>query len=88
MWNSIAHWGGAVALFFLYFFDTSVTEALILLTAAISLNSGVSTGFMTNNLALAPNFAGTLFGISNTIASLMCILGPLLVGVMVNDSVS
>lgn len=88
MWNSIAHWGGALALLSLYLFDTSVTEAVILLTAALALNSGVFTGFLTNHLDLAPNFAGTLLGITNSIASLTSVMGPLLVGFMVTDSVS
>lgn len=88
MWNSVALWGGALALFFLYFFDTSSTEALILLTAVMGLNGGVTAGFMTNHLDLAPNFAGTLFGITNSIASLTSICGPLLVGVIVTDNVS
>lgn len=87
MWNSIAHWGGALTLFVLYWFDTSVTVALVLLTATTALNGGVITGFMTNHLDLAPNFAGTLLGITNSIASLTSIFGPLLVGFVVTDSV-
>lgn len=88
MWNSIAHWGGALALASLYMFDTSVTGALILLTAALAMNSGTITGFFTNHLDLAPNFAGTLLGITNSVGSLTSILGPLLVGFVVKDSVS
>lgn len=87
IWNSLAHWGGALALVSLYVFDTSTTGALVLLTAALGLNSGVFTGFLTNHLDLAPNFAGTLLGITNSIANLTSILGPLLVGFVVTDSV-
>lgn len=87
MWNSIAHWGGALALLSLYLFDTSVTAAIILLTAALGLNSGVYTGFLTNHMELAPNFAGTLMGITNSLANVTSILGPLLVGFVVKDSV-
>lgn len=88
MWNTVAHWGGALALLLLYLFDTTVTEAIILLTVALGLNSGVFTGFLTNHIDLAPNFAGPLMGLTNSIASLTSILGPLLVGFMVTDSVS
>lgn len=88
MWNSIAHWGGALALFSLYFFGTSVTGAMILLTTALAVNSGTTTGFFTNHLDLAPNFAGTLLGITNSLSSITSILGPLLVGFIVTDSVS
>ncbi|XP_025422383.1 putative inorganic phosphate cotransporter isoform X2 [Sipha flava] len=86
MWNSIAHWGGALALFVLYLFDTSAMEAIILLTVALSLNSGIFTGFLTNHMDLAPNFAGTLMGITNSLANITSILGPLLVGFIVTDS--
>lgn len=88
MWNTVAHWGGALALLLLYLFDTTVTEAIILLTTALALNSGVLTGFLTNHIDLAPNFAGPLMGLTNSIASLTSVLGPLLVGFMVTDSVS
>lgn len=87
MWNTIAHWGGALALVSLYLFDTSVMAAIILLTTALGLNSGVFTGFLTNHIELAPNFAGTLMGITNSLANVTSILGPLLVGFVVTDSV-
>lgn len=87
MWNSLAFWGGASALLPLYLFDTSVTVALISLTVALALNSGIYSGFFTNHLDLSPNFAGTLIGITNSIGSLASILGPLLVGFIVTDVV-
>ncbi|XP_050443632.1 putative inorganic phosphate cotransporter isoform X2 [Adelges cooleyi] len=84
MWNTVAHWGGALALFSLYMFDTSTVEVLFLLTAALTLNSGVYSGFLANHLDLAPNFAGTLMGITNSLANVTSIMGPLLVGFMVD----
>lgn len=86
MWNSIAHWGGALALLALCL-DTSTTVAIILLATALGLNSGVITGFMSNHMDLAPNFAGTLMGITNSISNVTSILGPLLVGFIVTDNV-
>lgn len=87
MWNSLAFWGGALALLPLYLFDTSATVALISLTTALALNSGIYSGFFTNHLDLSPNFGGTLIGITNSIGSLASIIGPLLVGFVVTDSV-
>lgn len=87
MWNSLAHWGGALALFSLYIFDTSVVGAIVLLTTALTLNSGVFTGFLSNHLDLAPNFAGTLMGITNSVSNITSILGPLVVGFIVTDNV-
>ena len=87
MWNSLAHWGGALALVSLYAFDTSTTGAIVLLTVALGLNSGVFTGFLTNHIDLAPNFAGTLLGITNSLANITSIMGSLLVGFIVTDNV-
>lgn len=87
MWNSIAHWGGAAALLSLYLFDTSIAGAMFLLTAAVALNSGIYTGFLTNHMDLAPNFAGTLMGITNTMSNCASISGPLFIGFIVTDSV-
>ncbi|XP_050534001.1 putative inorganic phosphate cotransporter isoform X2 [Daktulosphaira vitifoliae] len=86
MWNSLAHWGGALALFSLYFLNTSVVGAIVLLTTALTLNSGVLTGFLSNHLDLAPNFAGTLMGITNSLANITSIMGPLIVGFIVTDN--
>lgn len=87
IWNSIAHWGGALAMIS-FLFATSATGATILLTIALSLNSGVVTGFMTNHMDLAPNFAGTLIGITNSLANVTTLLEPLLVRFIIRDPVS
>lgn len=73
MWNTIALWGGASTFFCLYFFDTTVTGAMVLLTLAVGLNSGIYTGFLINHLDLSPNFAGTLMGITNGLANITSI---------------
>ncbi|VVC38434.1 Major facilitator superfamily,Major facilitator superfamily domain [Cinara cedri] len=85
MWNSIAHWSGALVLISLCF-NTSATGAMILLTIALSLNGGIITGFMANHMDLAPNFAGILMGITNSLANITTILGPLIVGLIIRDN--
>lgn len=40
-----------------------------------------------NHIDLAPNFAGTLMGISNCTANCMSILAPLVVGLIVSNEV-
>ncbi|VVC45768.1 Major facilitator superfamily,Major facilitator superfamily domain [Cinara cedri] len=84
MWNSIAQWGAALALMALCL-DTSPTIAIILLNVALGLNSAIVTGFMTSHIDLAPNFAGTLMGITNSFSNVTSILGPLIVGFIVKD---
>lgn len=38
-----------------------------------------------NHIDIAPNFAGTLMGITNGLANIMSIIAPLLVGFIVTD---
>nr|CAD7426774.1 unnamed protein product [Timema monikensis] len=84
LFNSIAHWGPAVALIGLgYSRDT--TLAVGLLTAAVAANAGVYVGFQVNHIDLSPNYAGTMMGITNCVANIMSIMGPLMVGVIVHD---
>ncbi|KAG8330876.1 hypothetical protein J6590_053331 [Homalodisca vitripennis] len=87
MWNSIAHYGGAAALLALPLV-TSVSGAVILLTTAIALNAGIFTGYLTNHLDLAPNFAGLLMGITNGFANITSILAPTVTGFIVSDETS
>lgn len=41
--------------------------------------------FQVNHIDIAPNFAGTLMGITNGVANIMSIIAPLLVGFIVTD---
>lgn len=88
MWNTIAHWGGAVALLALALVDSNVVAAVTLLTIAVALNSGAYTGFLTNHLDLSPNFAGLLMGITNGFSNFTSILGPLVAGFIITDEKS
>lgn len=86
MWNTIAHWGGAIALLALaVLVDRNVVAAVTLLTIAVALNCGAYTGFLTNHLDLSPNFAGLLMGITNGFSNITSILGPLVSGFIVTD---
>ncbi|XP_054290224.1 putative inorganic phosphate cotransporter isoform X2 [Macrosteles quadrilineatus] len=87
MWNTIAHWGGAIALLGLSFIS-SVFGAVALLTVSVALNAGVYMGFLTNHLDLSPNFAGLLMGITNGLANVTSILGPMITGFIVSDETS
>ncbi|TDG48328.1 hypothetical protein AWZ03_005283 [Drosophila navojoa] len=61
------------------------TLAVVLLTFTVGINTACHLGFQVNHIDLSPNFAGTLMGISNTLASVMSLSAPLLVGVIVTD---
>lgn len=61
--------------------------AVALLTVSVALNAGVYMGFLTNHLDLSPNFAGLLMGITNGLANITSILGPMITGFIVSDEV-
>lgn len=86
IFNTIAYWGPGLALIGLGY-AKSTELAVTLLTVALGLNAGTYLGYMVNHMDLAPVFAGTLMGITNGIANILSILGPLFVGIIVDDEV-
>jgi len=82
-------WGPAIALACLGYIDKEdVAIAVTLLVLAVGLNAGVYLGFQVNHIDLSPNFAGTMMGITNGLANILSIIGPLVVGVVVTTEVS
>lgn len=55
---------------------------------AVMLNGGIFSGYLCNHIDLSPNFAGVLMGITNGIANLTSILGPLIAGFLIKNEVS
>jgi len=43
-------------------------------------------GFLTNHIDIAPNFAGTLYGVTNCIASIPSFVAPQTAGLMTNGA--
>ncbi|XP_047533121.1 putative inorganic phosphate cotransporter [Vanessa atalanta] len=84
--NSIGHFGPAIALIGLSYVPAgSVALAVTLLTCVVGLNAGHYTGFMLVHIDMAPNFAGTLMGITNCIANIISIIAPLAAGAIIQD---
>lgn len=89
IFNTIGHWIPAACFVGLGFVTREHTEsAVALLVVCVTVNSGIIAGFHINNLDISPNFAGTLMGITNTLANLVSIVAPLYVGYIVTDNVS
>lgn len=89
LWNTLALWGGALSLFILGVMTSKDVKLIIfLLIVTVALGSGIYTGFLTNHIDLSPNFCGTLMGITNSLANITSILGPLCVGWIVTDTTS
>lgn len=61
--------------------------SIVALVAAIGVGAFTVSGFCVNHLDIAPQFAGILFGISNTIGSIPGIVSPLLTGFIVQSQV-
>ncbi|SPP72819.1 putative inorganic phosphate cotransporter [Drosophila guanche] len=84
--NSYASWTPAIALVTLtYVSDQNVVGSICCLIAAVAAISGQAIGSSLNHVDLAPNFAGLLFGISNTLMSAAGVISPLIIGFAVSD---
>ncbi|CAG7830395.1 unnamed protein product, partial [Allacma fusca] len=57
---------------------------LILLNVAVGVQGAAYTGFLPNHLDIAPNFAATLYGITNCAGTISSIIVPLTAGAVTN----
>ncbi|XP_063624605.1 putative inorganic phosphate cotransporter isoform X1 [Cydia splendana] len=84
--NSIGFIGPAIALIGLAYVPAgNITLAVGILSAVVGLNAGHFTGFMLVHLDMAPNFAGTMLGITNALANIISIIAPLAAGAIIKD---
>ncbi|KAK7066596.1 hypothetical protein SK128_005107 [Halocaridina rubra] len=83
--NTIAHCGPAICLITLTTFTCNREATIALLFVAVGLQGGIYTGFMVNHVDIAPNFAGTLFGITNAGATIPGWVAPMTVGALTNN---
>jgi len=77
----------AVCLVVVSFVGCSKEWTLFMLTLGVCLEGALFSGSSINQLDLAPNFAGTLFGIINGIASINGSLTPLVVAYLTEGQV-
>ena len=59
---------------------TNPYAAVVLLSFGVGFSGFQYSGCMVNHVDIAPPFAGTLFGISNTVATIPGILAPYAIG--------
>lgn len=85
LFNSLGLWIPAIALVILPYMSQS-EWAVFLLTIAVGFNGATYVGYMVNHMDLSPNFAGTLMGLTNSIANIMSVLGPLSVGHILSNN--
>jgi len=80
IFNTISHLGPAICLLVIVIFSTNedprmeLTLAMFILTVALM--GAVYSGFFTNPQDIAPNFAGTILGLTNSIGSIPGFVAP------------
>lgn len=84
IFNSIGIYGPMVCLILVGYAGCNKVTAIALLCGAVGLNGAVYSGYMNSHLDIAPNFAGTLMGITNTAATAPGFLAPQVVGYLIN----
>ena len=77
----------ALLLFSIYWLACNVIPVVAAFTTAMGFLGFSYAGFEGNNLDLAPNYAGILFGIASTFSTLCGIIAPSAVGVIVQKQV-
>ncbi|CAH1376863.1 unnamed protein product, partial [Tenebrio molitor] len=84
--NSLASFLPGAALIYLAFLeDFNPTLVTVLLVVAVGASAFIQSGYLINMLDVAPNHAGTLLGMINSINNVFSILGPLSVGLLGSD---
>ncbi|XP_026315251.1 putative inorganic phosphate cotransporter isoform X2 [Hyposmocoma kahamanoa] len=89
IFNTIGYWGPAIMLIGLSYSPAGdVTVAVLFLCLAMALNAGSYAGYMLVHIDMAPNFAGQMMGITNSVANFLAIFAPLAAGQLLIDETS
>ncbi|KAG7159931.1 inorganic phosphate cotransporter-like 6 [Homarus americanus] len=83
IFNSIGIYGPMICLVLVGYAGCHKDAAIALLCGAVGLNGATLSGYINSHLDIAPNFAGTLMGITNTAATIPGFLAPQLVGYLI-----
>ncbi|XP_067142428.1 sialin-like isoform X2 [Centruroides vittatus] len=83
--NSIGFFSSGLCLIGVALAGCNKTVIVTLLVTGMGLNGFIYSGFMTTHIDMAPDFAGTLMGMSNAIATIPGIVVPAIVGATTNQ---
>lgn len=82
----LGSFGPSLLLIGLGFLDCTQTAlAVTLLTVAVSVSGCVFSGYFVNHMDIAPQYAGTLMGISNGVAASSGFIAPYIASVLTTD---
>lgn len=84
----VGMYGSAAALVAMTWVNCNSTVAMTVLCVAVGCLGTVSSGSLISEQDIAPNFAGSIKGLTNTVASATGFLAPAITGAIINDNVS
>ncbi|XP_011136640.1 sialin isoform X1 [Harpegnathos saltator] len=70
----------SILMVFQAYYGCDRTASVAIFTVALTINGGVTAGYLGNGLDIAPNFSGTIFGIANTFSSLGGFISSFMIG--------
>lgn len=79
---SMALHGAMLSLIIMCFVDCNPALAVMVLCMAVGLSGSANCGFLCSHQDLAPNFAGTLLGFTNTFGSFAGVFAPMITGAL------
>ncbi|XP_071512398.1 sialin-like isoform X2 [Panulirus ornatus] len=77
---SLAMYGPMLGLMVMCFVNCNTVLAMVVLCMGVGLAGSANCGFLCSHQDLAPNFAGTLLGFTNTLGSFAGIIAPIITG--------
>lgn len=87
IFNTVSQFCPAVTMVLMGYSGCSATLALLLMVTGKLFNGAVSAGHIASAVDLAPNYSGTLFGLTNTLSGGgMGTLAPMLIGYLTRDN--
>lgn len=87
LFTFLAFFGTAICLMGVVWAKCDSTLSVILFTVAMGLNGLTFSGFLITHVDMAPDYAGTLMGITNSIANFPGFLAPLVVSAFTSNDV-
>ena len=64
---------------------SDATWAVVLLTLGVALSGSSYTGFLVNHMDLAPKYAGTLLGLTNSLSATSGFIAPYVAAVLTSN---
>nr|XP_042910673.1 putative inorganic phosphate cotransporter [Parasteatoda tepidariorum] len=84
--NSIGTFGPGLALIAVNFAGCRAELIIALLCIAMALSGFAYSGYNVTHMDMCPDFAGTLYGVTNSIANISGVLAPMTVGILTSNS--